>query len=524
MSNYVIGIGGSGIRVLRAIVHNCAAGVIDTAEIKMLAVDADWKSKVWTTLQQEYQEYVDMRNILRTSKKGVCFNTDINLMNKEGIISPVPYGNGGYKTLEQSIKPDDKLERIMKFFYTKEEREKELREGFFARPGIGCVFFSDFENDIFSKFLSELEEDIYKKIQTNVILIGSIFGGTGASGLPTIIKLIEEKIKHSKKSDISEKALKYLNIGAVFMLPYFKAVNYSEEEAIIKMGSFWKTAKEAMEYYKEEKYLEPSQKEWSRSLQRLYLIGQQDLDIVNYYAEGGDKQDNKPHIAEEYGALAIRDFLYITSKNDFNRKLEIFEWKLEKEISWEHLYYNKGEDDKSLKRIMGEFVQFTAIYHTCIYRYVYEANNKIGNPQWYKTYLQENRNEEAWEQLEAANSYCRDFLKWIYFIQSNLDIQDETKKYQYNEDIKLFRNVLENLNEILDIKPEEKTSDKVMKIIKQIKDNLGKLITVGADTKDILKNTVYILSKLNVYGLFNGLNGVPQLIADLCELVQGESR
>lgn len=522
MSNYVVGIGGSGIRVLRAIIHNCAAGVIDTDEINMLAIDADSESIVWETMQQEYENYKKTHDVMQIKNKNSnFFHTKIELLNKREMVSPVEYETK-CNTLEKSVSSGGDLERIMKFFYTKEEREKDLKEGFFARPAIGCVFFSNFQDKIFNSFLSKLEEDIRQEKRTNVALTGSVFGGTGASGLPTIIKLIEERIQNSAKGDISQKAVEYLNMGTVFMLPYFRAENDSEEEATIKMQNFWKTSKEAMKYFVEEKYLVPNKYQWSRSLQRLHLIGKEELDVVNFYAEGGKKQENKPHIAEEYGALAVRDFLWETSQENFNKELKIMNWKVEEEIDWDSLHFEKVNDEKSMRNRMGEFAQFAAIYHTCIYRYIMAEASRTMNPQWYKTYLYKPKNtadgkEESY--LKVVNAYCVNYLRWIYYMQTNLSIENGEKIYKYNEQMVLFGDILEEVYKLTN-EPEKEKDKKVTDIIKNVINNLEKIVSAGNGIGTILKKTVKILSVLSTYGLFNGMGGVPQLIADLSEIVQ----
>ena len=521
MGNYVVGIGGSGIRVLRAIIHNCAAGIIDVEKINILAIDADSESIVWETLQQEYEAYNKMRDVmLIKNESSNLFHTKIELLNKKEILSPVEYEKN-CRNLEMSLASNDELERIMKFFYTKEEREKDLKEGFFARPAIGCVFFSNFKDKIFNTFLEKVEYDIEQGKRTNVVLIGSIFGGTGASGIPTIIKLIEERIQNSTKRNVPHNAIEYLNMGAVFMLPYFKASNCSEENAMIKMQNFWNTSKEAMEYFFEEKYLVPNKYQGSRSLQRLHLVGKEELDIVNFYAEGGKKQENKPHIAEEYGALAVRDFFRETSKENFDDQLKIMYWKVEKEIDWESLYFEKDNAEKSVRNRMGELAQFAAIYHVCIYRYIKEKSDRMMNPQWYKTYLYKLKkmtDEKAEECLKDVNTYCVNYLRWIYYMQTTLSIEGEEKNYKYNEQMALFGEVLEDVYKLVNMEP--KKEKKVAEITKNVMNNLEKIITVGSGMGGFLKKTVKILSALSTHGLFNGMGGIPQLIADLSEIIQ----
>ena len=47
MKNYLLCVGGTGTRVLRAVMYNCAAGVIQEDEISVMVIDADQEISVY---------------------------------------------------------------------------------------------------------------------------------------------------------------------------------------------------------------------------------------------------------------------------------------------------------------------------------------------------------------------------------------------------------------------------------------------------------------------------------------------
>lgn len=523
MKNYILGIGGSGSRVLRAVIHNCAAGIIDADEINVMVIDADQRSAAWDHLKKDYKEYQHIYELFNENRgsKLECFKTKVNFLSRDYMISPVDYSR--YRTLRQSLYEDRSLEEMMQWLYTEEEMDTDLKDGFFARPNVGCVFFSNFINPVFNNFLEEMVDCIDREEKVNVMLIGSVFGGTGASGLPTILKLIDRRIRDSD-SRIAEKAVNYLNVGAVFMMPYFKAKNVeSIKNPLIEMEKFNLAAKEALKYYKEGKYFEVAQRQWSRSFQNLYLISQQTLDLVNIYAEGGEKQDNKPHIAEEYGALAVQDFLKKAAEDTIvdQSKTGVFSYEIGEDIGWNDFPFST-EEIKAEKRL-GELTRFSTVYHACIFSYIEKKENKdkpemiIAMPQWYKTYLYHKLDEETVQKIDYVDEYCKCYLRWASMLQKNMKMQEnDIKGYYHNDKIKLFGEIISKVVELTD---DENDGSKIIKNIKDIKKNFGQLICSGKEIGYALKEIFIILSRLGVMGALGANTGIAGLVTSLYQLI-----
>lgn len=530
--NYLVCVGGTGTRVLRAIIHNCAAGVIKDKEINVIVIDADQKSAAWDYIVSDYEKYQSMYELFRDNggkNKEGCFKTKINFLADKNIISPVNYGE--CKKLRQSLYGDSNLERIMGWLYTKTEMDNDLEKGFFAKPNVGCVFFSHFENDIFNSFLDDIITHLENDKKVNIMLIGSIFGGTGASGLPTILKLIDKHInKNSNK--VSKQVAHCLNVGAVFMMPYFTAKYADVKDPLIEIDNFNTAAKEALKYYKEEKYFETDEDHWTKSFQSLYLVKSQILDLVNVYAEGGKEQDNKPHIAEEYAALAVGDFLIKAAEMGSHRgkKTAINLYELDGKVGWNDLpVVLPGEE--SLKRKMGELTRFSVIYHNCMCTYMErqekpkdssEKSKVKKMPQWYVTFIPQQADENFVRMSGDANDYCRSYLKWISMIQEKLQMEGKDRTYQYDDKIQLFGEI------ITKIAGPESDAAQIVNNVNDIKDNFGKLICAGSEIGYALKEIFLILSKLGVEGALkttfgkplNGVDGVKSLVGSLYQLIK----
>ncbi len=70
------------------------------------------------------------------------------------------------------------------------------------------------DNEPWRSLISQIQGDVGQGSETKILLCGSMFGGTGASGLPTIGKLLTNKLRRLNVRD-------RVNIGCLFMLPYF---------------------------------------------------------------------------------------------------------------------------------------------------------------------------------------------------------------------------------------------------------------------------------------------------------------
>ena len=127
-----------------------------------------------------------------------------------------------------------------------------------------------------------------------IFIISSIFGGTGASGFPLLLKNIR-----SANQNLSNFALlQNAPIGAVSVLPYFGVK--PDYNSSIDKSTFVSKTKAALSYYEHGVT--------NGSLNSMYYIGDnRNKDYDNN--EGSFAQQNEAHFVELASALAIVDFV-----------------------------------------------------------------------------------------------------------------------------------------------------------------------------------------------------------------------
>jgi hypothetical protein len=160
--------------------------------------------------------------------------------------------------------------------------------GFKGNPNIGSVVMNQIVNsDGFNAFANSFEQD------DKIFIISSIFGGTGASGFPLLLKTLRTGNKFPNHSTINQ-----AEIGAITILPYFRLENNDESE--IDSSTFISKTKSALAYYEKNICA-------NNQINALYYVGD---DLTNTYEnnEGGTAQRNDAHLIEFLAATSIVDF------------------------------------------------------------------------------------------------------------------------------------------------------------------------------------------------------------------------
>jgi hypothetical protein len=186
--------------------------------------------------------------------------------------------------------------------FSKEELETKMAEGFYGSPNIGCVALRDF---VHSQDFKNICDRFNMENGDRMFFIGSLFGGTGAAGLPLLISSIRSLV-----GDVSTKPVKS-PIGALMMLPYFSIKK--DENAQIDQADWVIKTKSALSYY---------EKNLDKYINAIYYVND-NLGSTPYdHDDGKDNQKaNKAHIAEFCGALSLFDFAGIAmDKLDYGDK------------------------------------------------------------------------------------------------------------------------------------------------------------------------------------------------------------
>ena len=301
---YVFGIGGTGSRVLRSFTMMLAAGVkIGANEIVPIIIDPDVSNADLTRTVTLMNTYRAVRSELQFSDE------DENMFFRKELSQVL----GNYtlrihdtddKTFQQFIdlpSMDKANKAMMKILFSDKNLNSSMDVGFKGNPNIGSVVLNQIVKSVdFEDFANSFEVD------DKIFIISSIFGGTGASGFPLLLKTLRTGDSFSNHDLINN-----AEIGAITILPYFKLK--SDDASEIDSSTFISKTKSALAYYE-------NNISKNGSIDALYYLAD---DITNTYDnhEGGTAQENDAHLIEFLAATAIVDFSNKHHPNTVNKEL-----------------------------------------------------------------------------------------------------------------------------------------------------------------------------------------------------------
>jgi hypothetical protein len=315
-SLYIIAIGGTGAKCAEAIVHLVAAGLftpdpLKDSRVKIFFVDPDQSNGNVTHAQKTIKAYQDCYDVFKNSTSKDWQMPWMKMpLESRGIWSPF---GGGNKTLidffNHANYKETSLGSLLEVLYTGGERTNNLDVGFRGRPAIGSAVLSQVNfNENPDPFWQELITEVSGDFNTGtpkIFLCGSIFGGTGAAGFPTLGKLLHNQLERSKGRSQAV-------LGGLLMLPYFEfsvPPSQDSQEVYARSEDFLLKTEAALRYYL-------GQAEETFDL--IYLLGDSELMGIDKFSIGQADQENPPHFLELYAALAARHF-WLTAKPDGDR-------------------------------------------------------------------------------------------------------------------------------------------------------------------------------------------------------------
>lgn len=181
------------------------------------------------------------------------------------------------------------------------EQDLNLAEGYRGRAHVGAAALLSALHHDSPDFLKRVTE-LLKTSTTNdvrVMLVGSLFGGTGAAGFPTIARSLNNLRAAKNADNIKSDAVK---IGGVLMLPYFGFREPNDTSAnVIKTAELLPQARIAIDYY--DKLLKQE-----GVFDDLYIAGWDEVTTLNYHEPGRGEQRNPALLPELIAAMGVLDF------------------------------------------------------------------------------------------------------------------------------------------------------------------------------------------------------------------------
>ncbi len=291
MSMYIFAIGGSGSRVLRSLTMLLASGVQVQSDIVPMIIDPDTMNGDLQRTVSEMRLYNKIRNQLKFdgSTQNKFFSANISYFNKDGNFVLALDGTSGIPFDDYiqlgAMSPENQA--MMRMLFSNDNLASSMDVGFKGNPNIGSVVLNQFtQSTLFQNFENQFVAG------DKVFIISSIFGGTGASGFPLLLKSMRA---------CTNNALQNAYIGAVTLLPYFNLNN--DDNSKIQADSFITKMKAALSYYERNVT-------GNGTLDEMYYLGDALSSKTYNNHDGGQQQENDAHVIELLAALSIIDFDY----------------------------------------------------------------------------------------------------------------------------------------------------------------------------------------------------------------------
>ena len=507
--HYIFFIGGSGARAYKAFLHACASGAVPVDEIRVMLLDADSHNAACTECVELYRLYRWHHNMvqgkLTALKSGErrkvgafhAFHCDVRMYHEQAI-SPVESSD---RNLSMVVRGTPGGDRALRWFYNEEERQQDLLNGFYAHPNIGCIFFRNFNSSNpaqkakFEQCLEDIAADLRSGQDVRVVICGSLFGGTGAAGIPTVLNMVSN---HCRTQKISEDLMRLLHFGGVLLTPYFKVSEKPEKDGNITIDSdaFLSNTKAALQYY-----------QFTDEFERIYLVGQEDPELVNpEYKDGGAAQKNKPHIVELFAAMGIKDFLCGCPGSDKilgKVQVQILPKTPKDPLSW---YSDSFDPDF---QVFADMLRAQTLLEAGIYPYIEQRDAESGvfsgMSQWFKVFnMRRFSMEDESSDTVSMREYSERFLDWMYQIQHQYSGKDMIR----NGDVALCGDAIEAVEDCV-----QKRKNKGRNPTNGDKErpNYFEIVTRFNDTVEMFKNMGFLVE--TALDLISALGVVPKAIS-----------
>lgn len=424
MGYYFISIGGSGARVLESLTHLCAAGLLPNKEGKgrlyAMSIDPDTGNG----------------NLVRTHRLLNCLNhfQGLDVGTETPLLkTPLAIANPFY----WSPAPTDKnLDGVMAFpafektpvgklyrtLYTKEERDTTLNEGFRGRPSIGAAVMAKNANDFnavkkataWHNLVTEVNSDVATHGSAQIFLAGSIFGGTGAAGLPTIARLLREAFKKNCENGT-------VRIGGALLLPYF-SFNPTEEDIknsglFAYSDHFLTNTKAALRYYADN---------GGSGYDSIYFLGDGSMMPTKNFSVGASTQCNDAHIVDLFAATAALHFYTGKNFGANTGNLYYLSRQSADKFRWSDFPNVKMEDNttQSVKELFVQFTRFILAYLHIVKPVFADLEAKTINSKgyaWYRDYLEGKVKSDSSE-VTNFEQYAESFALWVSQIEKSVGV------------------------------------------------------------------------------------------------------
>ena len=366
--NFVIAIGGTGMRCLESFVHTCAMGLHDNKEFNVLTLDTDYSNgnKERTT------QLIDNYNQIKSDASGTegkinnntFFSAKLNLF--DVVTDYNTQGRETFSSLTNLASESDELSDnkiLADLFLGEAVQEFNLAHGYRAQTHLGSYLMYhalvELARKIKESKANETEKEFGKYLEllyeagadAKIFVFGSVFGGTGASSIPVIPVALNKALSvfAGGQQAISEDA-KY---GCTLLTEYFRftkpkdSQKTTKKDAVIADSSFFTlNSQAALQFYDEDPTVKSTYTKmyhlgWPKEFLSIDFSKNKNEDKT---ITGGAAQKNGCHIIELLCATAAWDF--------FNSESGLNETKAS--VLYKSVNYKNNEINFSFNDMIGD--------------------------------------------------------------------------------------------------------------------------------------------------------------------------
>lgn len=439
-ANYVLCVGGSGAKSGEALLHLLSAGVSkDPIEVHFLDQDITNGNLVKVRrLADTYKKlHKHMRPVLEKLKNRWLFAAELNEKTDPVVYPPV---HPPFEKLGQLFQRDLMKEELRHFFDSlfdfEAETNLELVHGFRGRPAIGQAVLAagiDTKLAFWDNLKARLSYRMHNAVHSQkYFLMGSVFGGTGAAGVPTVARELHRMLNLPVPGSPGLKDPRG-TVGAALFLPYFSYPNADlrMEQAtgrLLPSATMMVRARLALDYYQLEMDGTTRWSEYGPNGQAipkrpphfdsLYVVGWPELINLGYVSAGGGGQDNPALLPEMLGALAAFHFFRDFSDGDDEevRNGRVYRAGfVGSSVDWEDLPSpNKKLPSHMAMRPLAVLIRFAFAYKYVYYESLFGVEaEKYRRQAWYRNLMGDD--EPARADVLAGRlllNYCDSVLRW----------------------------------------------------------------------------------------------------------------
>lgn len=304
---FVLAFGGTGARCAEALTYLLASRSI-RLPTHVLIVDPDQTNgNVSIALEQLRRYHAIQKNIAAVDGEGAFFSTPLNAtLPQESFAWSNPQQNVEFGTLLEYAAQGQNEKALLDLLYDEDDMRLSFEKGYIGRAHIGsldllrtlehqvtrAVAAADDEQgspDAMLLFFRRLRAAAQQPGGAKVMVLGSVFGGTGASGLPAVPPLLKKLLPTGLRAE--------MKIACVQVAPYFSFPPGREEDPDSALHPLATQA--ALYHYSLTNV----------GYERIYLVGAPSREQANdENVPGGDAQRNAAHYVELASALAVAHF------------------------------------------------------------------------------------------------------------------------------------------------------------------------------------------------------------------------